>query len=81
MLIDATRKWEYPPVSLPKKEFMERAKRIWEEEGLPSLEPKGLWFGYSLGSWTSEYEEEAELALRGEYYRTGEKLGKERIKN
>src|ERR1043166_8882821 len=30
MLIDATRKWDYPPVSLPKKEFMERARTLWE---------------------------------------------------
>lgn len=80
MLIDATRKWEYPPVALPKKEFMEGARRIWEEEGLPSLEPSTLWFGYSLGAWTEEYEEEAELALRGEHYVTGEKLARERIR-
>ena len=46
ILIDATRKWDYPPVSLPKKEFMERAKKIWEEEGLPPLTPKSPWFGY-----------------------------------
>ena len=80
MLIDATRKWDYPPVALPKKEFMERARKIWEEEGLTPLTPRVPWYGYSLGYWTEEDEEEAELALRGEYYKTGEKQAKNRTK-
>ncbi len=49
LLINATMKWPYPPVSLPRKEFMEKAKQIWEEEGLPQLSPKVPWHGYSLG--------------------------------
>jgi len=80
MLINATTKWDYPPVSLPRKEFMEGAMRIWEEEGLPKLNMVKPWYGYSLGFWTKEFEEEAELALKGEYYETGEKLAKQRIK-
>ncbi len=80
ILIDATRKWPYPPTSLPKKEFMERAREIWEEEGLPPLNPKVPWYGYSLGFWTEEDQEEAELALRGEHYKTGEKIARERKK-
>jgi 4-hydroxy-3-polyprenylbenzoate decarboxylase len=80
MLIDATTKWDYPPLSLPKKPFMERAKQIWEEEGLPKLTVVKPWYGYSLGYWTEEYEEESELALKGQHYITGEKLAKERIK-
>jgi UbiD family decarboxylase len=80
LLIDATRKWPYRPVSLPKKEYMERAKQIWEEEGLPDLKPKSPWYGYSLGQWTEENEREAELALEGKHYQTGEKLARERIK-
>ena len=80
LLIDATVKWDYPPVSLPKREFMERARQIWEEEGLPALQVKEPWYGYSLGRWTEENEEEAELALRGEHYRTGEKFAGQRIK-
>jgi hypothetical protein len=80
ILMDATRKWDYPPISLPKREFMERAMEIWEEEGLPSLTPKIPWHGYSLGYWTKEDEEEAELALRGEHYKTGEKQAKNRTK-
>ncbi|MFC2008343.1 hypothetical protein ACFLT0_01470, partial [Chloroflexota bacterium] len=81
LMIDATRKWGYPPVSLPRKEFMERARKIWEEEGLPQLNVKSPWFGYSLGYWTKELEEEAELALKGEHYKTGEKLAQRRIES
>lgn len=80
ILIDATRKWVYPPTSLPRKEFMESARKIWEEEGLPDLSPKIPWYGYSLGYWTEENKEEAELALKGEHYKTGEKLARERKK-
>jgi len=78
--INATRKGDYPPVSLPRKEFMERARQIWEEECLPPLTPKAPWFGYSLGAWTQENSEEAELALQGEHYQTGEKLARDRRK-
>ena len=80
LLMDATRKWSYPPVSLPKREFMERAKQIWEEENLPQLTPKVPWYGYPLGYWTDELAEEAELALKGEHYRTGEKFANNRHK-
>ena len=81
LLIDATRKWHYPPTSLPKREYMERAKAIWEELGLPPLSPKRPWFGESLGFWTEENEAEAELAILGKHYETGEKLAqKSRVK-
>jgi 4-hydroxy-3-polyprenylbenzoate decarboxylase len=80
MLINATTKWDYPPVSLPRKEFMERAMQIWEEEGLPKLSMVKPWYGYSMGFWTKEFEDEAELALKGEHYKTGEKLAKQRVK-
>ena len=80
MLINATTKWDYPPVSLPRKEFMERARQIWEEEGLPKLKPVKPWHGYSLGCWPKEFEEEAELALKGQHFQTGEKLARQRVK-
>ncbi len=80
LLIDATRPWPYPPVSLPRKEFMEQARVIWEELGLPALKPRMPWYGYSLGAWTQEDEEEAELALKGEHFVTGEKAKSRRIK-
>jgi 4-hydroxy-3-polyprenylbenzoate decarboxylase len=80
LLMDATRKWPYPPVSLPKREFMERALSIWEAEGLPKLKLKMPWYGYDLGYWNPEFAEEAELALRGEYYKIGEKLAQGRVR-
>ena len=80
LLIDATRPWPYPPVSLPRKELMERSKAIWGELGLPPLKPRMPWYGYSLGAWTKEDEEEAELALRGEHFVTGEKAKRHRVK-
>jgi 4-hydroxy-3-polyprenylbenzoate decarboxylase len=73
MIIDATRKWPYPPVSLPARQFMEQAMKIWKEEKMPELQLKEPWFGYSLGYWTEEDEEEALLALKGEHFKTGEK--------
>ncbi len=80
LLINATRKYDYFPVSLPKKEYMERARVIWEEEGLPLLKPRKPWYGYSLGYWTEENIKEAELAVKGEYYKTGQKISGRRIK-
>jgi 4-hydroxy-3-polyprenylbenzoate decarboxylase len=78
LLINAVRPWAYAPVSLPRKEFMEKSKAIWEELKLPPLKPRQPWFGYSLGAWTKEDEEEAELAVRGEHFATGEKQSKQR---
>ena len=49
-------------------------KKIWEEEGLPPLTPRVPWFGYSLGYWTHQDEEEAPLALRGEHYQTAKRM-------
>jgi len=74
LLIDATRKEDFPPVSLPAKEYMENAKKIWEELCLPGLDYKAPWYGYSLGFWPSELDEEARLAAEGEHYQTGSKL-------
>jgi 4-hydroxy-3-polyprenylbenzoate decarboxylase len=80
MLIDATRKWPYPPVGLPKREYMERALEIWKEEGLGEIKLRNPWYGYNLGNWTKEDEENAELILKGEYKKIGEKLAKRRVK-
>lgn len=74
MLVNAVLKEPYPPISLPKQEYMENAKAIWEELGLPALTPERPWFGYSLGQWDDELDEEARLAVAGEHYVTGEKL-------
>ena len=74
MLIDATLKENFPPISLPKREFMERAKVIWEELGLPKLKPEAPWFGYSLGEWSDELDDAAQAAVRGDYFEYGKKL-------
>ena len=81
VLIDATLKEPYPPVSLPKRPYMERAKNIWEELGLPALKPEQPWFGYSLGEWSEEFDEAAERAVKGDYFETGEMIAKRRRKD
>ncbi len=78
LLVDATLKEDFPPISLPKKEFMENAKAIWEELGLPKLKPEAPWFGYSLGDWSPRFEEMAQRAVRGDYFITGEEIAKQR---
>jgi UbiD family decarboxylase len=81
VLIDATMKEDFPPISLPKRQYMERAKEIWEELGLPKLKPESPWYGYSLGEWPDELERAAELAVKGDYFETGELLAKRRRKD
>ena len=41
LLIDATRKADFPPLSLPKKEYMVRAREIWEND-LPNSTARAL---------------------------------------
>ncbi len=71
MLIDATQKESYPPISLPKREYMERARAIWEELGLPALTPKQPWHGYSLGDWDAVWDTYASRAVKGQWEETG----------
>jgi 4-hydroxy-3-polyprenylbenzoate decarboxylase len=72
ILIDATRKWPYMPPGLPKKEYMERALEIWQEEELSPLQLKKPWHGYHLGCWTEENEEAAKLTVAAEHLKLGE---------
>jgi 4-hydroxy-3-polyprenylbenzoate decarboxylase len=82
LLIDATLKQNYPPVSLPKKQYMERARVIWENElGLPKLKPEAPWFGYSLGDWSEALDTEADYAVRGDYWETGRRSAQRRRKD
>ncbi len=81
VLIDATLKEGFPPISLPKRPYMERAKAIWEELGLPKLKPESPWFGYSLGEWSPDLDEAAERATRGDYFEMGKALEKRRRKD
>jgi 4-hydroxy-3-polyprenylbenzoate decarboxylase len=78
VLIDATLKETFPPISLPKKEFMENAKKIWEALGLPKLKPEAPWYGYDLGEWNDELEHQAQLAVKGDYWETGKVCAKRR---
>lgn len=80
ILIDATCKWAYPPTSLPERIYMERAQSMWRELDLPKLKLKEPWFGVNLGSWTKEDIEDAQRAMKGEHYRTGEIREGQRVK-
>jgi UbiD family decarboxylase len=81
VLIDATLKENFPPISLPKREYMENARKIWEELGLPKLKPEAPWFGYSLGEWSDDLDAAALAATRGDYFAAGKKLVKRRRKD
>ena len=69
MLIDATMKQPMPPLALPKREYMEHAKTLWERLGLPPLRPEMPWHGYSLGDWDERFEKQAELRRTGSRFR------------
>lgn len=73
ILWDATLKHRSPPISLPKREYMERAREIWEGElDLPELDPESPWHGYDLGWWSAVNDRHAEMAVEGRYFETGE---------
>jgi UbiD family decarboxylase len=79
MLIDATRKRPMPPLALPAREFMEHAKSIWEELGLPALTVQSPWHGYTLGDWTETWETFARRTIAGDWEATGrETLARQR---
>jgi len=78
VLYDATLKENFPPISLPKKEFMENAAKIWDEIGLPKLKPQEPWFGYSLGEWGDDFEEAAQMATDSEYWAYGKRIAQRR---
>jgi 4-hydroxy-3-polyprenylbenzoate decarboxylase len=71
MLVDATLKSVMPPLALPTREFMERARGIWEELGLPALSPQPPWHGYSLGDWDERWDTYASRAVTGEWEASG----------
>ena len=47
---------------VPKREFMESARKTWERLGLPALTPQTPWHGYDLGAWPAELERQAQMA-------------------
>ncbi|HLH99077.1 MAG TPA: UbiD family decarboxylase [Xanthobacteraceae bacterium] len=71
LLIDATLKHPAPPLALPAREFMEKARAIWEELKLPALSPRPPWHGYSLGDWSADWDVFARRAVAGEWAVSG----------
>jgi UbiD family decarboxylase len=83
LLMDATMKGDLPPLALPKQEYMERAKEIWDRLGLPRLRPQPPWYGYSLGDWLPQWDAAARRAVEGSYLENGrisEKLRRKGLK-
>ena len=80
LLMDATMKGDMPPLALPKQEYMERAKAIWQELDLGPLRPQAPWFGYSLGDWLPQWDEAAKRAAQGRYLDNGKISEKQRRK-
>src|SRR6516165_6851905 len=72
LLIDTTMKGPMPPLALPKREYMENAKQLWEKLVLPPLKPEMPWFGYSLGDWTEEWDRNAVDAAAGNWMKRSE---------
>jgi len=71
LLIDATLKTPMPPLALPAQPFMEHARRMWEELGLPALRPQAPWHGYSLGEWDDAWDRYAARAVEGRWTESG----------
>jgi 4-hydroxy-3-polyprenylbenzoate decarboxylase len=78
LLIDATLKADMAPVALPKREYMEHAKELWEQLGLPPLKPEAPWHGYELGDWSAEWDTLAERAAAGDWIPNGERSYQQR---
>jgi len=78
VLFDATLKEPFPPISLPKREYMENARKIWEDLGLPPLKPQPPWFGISLGEWDEEFDVMAKRAVEGDHWVTGDIIAQNR---
>ena len=71
LLIDATQKYAMAPLALPTREYMEGARAIWEELGLPLLTARSPWHGYTLGDWTDTWERYARCATAGDWEQNG----------
>jgi 4-hydroxy-3-polyprenylbenzoate decarboxylase len=78
VLINATLKGTFAPVALPKREFMEHAKALWERLGLPLLKPESPWHGYDLGHWPKEFARQAQMAAESDYFALGRDQSNER---
>jgi 4-hydroxy-3-polyprenylbenzoate decarboxylase len=77
VIINATRKYPYPPLALPRKQFMDRALEIWRrQKDLPEPEMRPPWHGYELGYWSEEMQRFADMIVAGEYLKIGEEMAK-----
>ncbi|MPZ14630.1 MAG: hypothetical protein GEU73_09455 [Chloroflexi bacterium] len=75
VVINATRKWAYPPVALPRKPYMERALQIWESHGdLPRPQMRSPWYGVELGHWSKDLQRYADMITAGEYLKLGDEM-------
>lgn len=75
VVINATRKWAYPPVALPRKPYMDRALQIWQSRAdLPTPRMRSPWYGYELGYWTEELQRFADLITAGDYLKLGDEM-------
>jgi 4-hydroxy-3-polyprenylbenzoate decarboxylase len=72
LLIDATQKHPMAPLALPAREYMEGARVLWEELGLPAITARAPWHGYTLGDWTQTWERFAQRATAGDWALNGE---------
>jgi 4-hydroxy-3-polyprenylbenzoate decarboxylase len=78
VLINALLKTRTAPVALPRREYMENAKALWERLGLPPLKPESPWHGYEIGYWPPVLARQAEMAARSGYFELGTELAKQR---
>jgi 4-hydroxy-3-polyprenylbenzoate decarboxylase len=79
LLVDATRKRPMPPLALPTKPYMEHARALWEQLGLPPLNVQAPWHGYTLDDWTDTWETFARRTAAGDWEETGrETLARQR---
>ena len=78
LLIDATLKADMAPLALPKREYMEHAKELWERLGLPPLKPEAPWHGYELGDWSAEWDALADRAAAGDWITNGKRSHQQR---
>ena len=72
LMIDATSKGPMPPLALPAREYMENARAIWDELGLPRLTARPPWHGYSLGDWDAAWDVFARRAVDGTWAESGD---------
>ena len=77
VIINATKKYPYPPLALPRKQFMVKALEIWgKHKDLPAPELRPPWHGYEMGYWTEEMQRFADMIVKGQYLEIGDEMAK-----